>query len=811
MVTSFDLNEDSFAIYTEYNDGASDYDAWALSVREIADVDLDLNGTALLPVPSGVNYFYVYIDANYERGSATTAVYSVSDEDPKNSSSSNYNPDAVVIGRVPVTPLSSTLTSWDMNTDSVWDDVMAVRTTPQPDKVTDRSNYTVGDLEFGYVDGIERYGIPTVDQKDAMTNASSPDASNPFAVENETTKKWFAEPKEVRYEGLSNITYIEIPATTKVYIGKNSWDLGNGTNKYFDVRSATASPYSGVPLHGSDGGRIGVYYISAIGGGGPINPSTAADANGFVDGCRVNFDFTNTVDTDYSGNLLLYYGEGKQLKDLSETPAFAMAIAGRTSYPHATEIITDQTEVPAYAGDDNVSSAFQYRLLKDQLEKIYLQTCGTLPRGYDFIDLVKEARYAGKEDVQIYNSNNEFTLAASSTTSYRMIGMYRKGISSPQGIWRYLIVISGKTTIRQLNLDDDMAVIGTKSAAADLKTAVIAGEGSSGDWELYDGCVDGDSVYLRAYETTGSNRHCVYCVNVENMGASTKWGSKPYVFLSGTGAPITEINDYGDRAYSIINADDTYIATNNPHLQLTTTAIAGVQLINRSTGVISDSGCGNGNGTNHYAYGFLISDGTNIVASGRDTTADEELVFNCSMADLTTNNLSLSYTDSLSEPRAMWGFFDGENFWFNVGRAKIHIYNVADDTQLTRLFADNVTFTLEWMGHGAFDGKNVWFVHYVEDSDARRRLELACIPAARTFNYNNEGPSTLTFEYIERLIVKSFSIISGGNASSYSDPPEWDEMKEVFFDGRDVLINMGGSLTSTLDGKARRLTNIKDR
>lgn len=802
-VTTWTIDGDQFAVYVEQNSGASDYDAWAISIRETADVVIDVS--SLLPVAAGVTYFYIYIEASYNRGSTTTANYKVSDEDPKDSGSSNYNPDAVVIGRIPVTALSSTIAEWDMDSPNEWDDVFGIRTTPQPVPVPTNSYYAAGDKRYGMVDGIEKWSIPTVGQKAAMTSASTPSAGRPFAVEQESSNVWFAEPTEAAYKSLSAVTYIEVPDSIKVYIGNSVDDNGGSIPRFFDVRAfANGFGRVGQPLVGSDGGRI-LFALKAFGTGNNIDPDVDADANGFIDGIRIVLIFADTVDSSYTGDLFLYYGTGKQLKDLEQTPASALAVASRNDYPHAQDVYVKQSKVPAYIGTDLViSPGSPYRYLQPQLDKIYKQTAGPLPRDYEMLDLTMERRYAGKEDAQMYDSNNEFTLAVSTTTSYRIIGVNKT--TAFAYINRCLVLISNNTHIRRLDLDASMSVINNIDCAANLETAVIAGEGSSGTWKIYDGCIDGDSIYLRAYETTGTNRHCVYCVDSQTVLSATKWGAKPYVFLSGTGAPPGAVLAY-DRAYSIINADDTYLATNNPHIEITATSDAAIQLINRATGVITDSGAGNGIATgDYYAAGAICSDGVAVVFGTFKTTATTLVqVADGDITDLTSGIYTwTSFTENTSAPGCRDIVFDGVNFWINLYTICMALDTASDSAAFRIDPYDGVAYDDGYVGHICFDGKNIWAICFLDEVTSTEKIFLASWSASRPFYF--DGTPT---EYLHDIIRKEFGIIKKGESADFGGATP-DELKELVFDGQDMWANMGGNAASR-EGIGRRLTDIKNR
>lgn len=267
------LDEDSFAIFANRNDGAPNYDGWAVSIRETSDIPLAL-GPSLLPISAGVYYLYVYILAVYQTGAVTTAAYNVSDEDPSNSGSSNYDPNAILIGRVPVTPTDTTIT-FDITTPAVYADVVAARKLPVPTSAQSETSLVVGDDRWGQFDSVSRWRTPTENEKLAMSNSTAPSATNPFLTIGGGTMNG---PLVVDLSAYgSPATAIKGIAQGNGYGIHGVGDLGLGG--YFEGGDAT--PASSVAGFTGLEGVGGVGDLTGSGGSGGVFGGGAGGATGY--------------------------------------------------------------------------------------------------------------------------------------------------------------------------------------------------------------------------------------------------------------------------------------------------------------------------------------------------------------------------------------------------------------------------------------------------------------------------------------------------------------------------------------------------
>lgn len=223
---------DSFAVYGNRNEGAPDNDGWSLSVREKTDVALDLSSSALDPIPAGVNYLYVYIDVDYQVGVTTTCDYVVSDEDPYNSGSSNYDMNVILVGRIPVTPAATTI-NFDITNSATYDSVVTDRKLPVATSNEDETTLAVGEERWGLASCVDKFSTPTTDQKKAMSAASpSPSDDNPFATE----QYLWNYPKYVPEE----ISSVKVPPSSEKYrtmISSKMWSTAWGVVGDFNTIS----------------------------------------------------------------------------------------------------------------------------------------------------------------------------------------------------------------------------------------------------------------------------------------------------------------------------------------------------------------------------------------------------------------------------------------------------------------------------------------------------------------------------------------------------------------------------------------------
>jgi hypothetical protein len=694
-----------------------------------------------------------------------------------------------------------------MNNISTWDDVFSVRTTPQPTPVSVKSDWIVGDKRYGMVDGEERFTFPTLAEKGAMTNASSPSSANPFAVVDETTNMLIAEPQAVQYTSLSSVTFIEIPDTERVYIGKNTWDGPGTVARFFDVcllQSVSLTPR--VPLLGSDAGRISVGNIAHYGTSNPVDPPNDADANGFIDGARVYLNFDDTEDTNFTGSLILRYGRGKKLKELEQT--FVESLSTRECV-HAADVSAKGLQSPTFGTNE--------KNLQEQLDVITARISGPASRYVDLEEFaMKNTR--GNQLSQTYQANNISVFAASGK-EYRMIGagFVRQSTGGYYHNQRSLFYIEDKTYLTRSDITNPNGnrTLGARvDVASNLYDAVVAGEGSSGTWKIQDACMDDTYVYLRASESTGSLRHCVYVVDIYYLSEFLEvdvWGSKPYVMLDGTGTAT--FDEYW--AYSIIHATDTYIATNNPQtISTASSSTKCIQLINRSTGVISDSGQGNAL-TGYYPLGPLASDGNKVVWAAANNPITAKRVFACQISDLTSGGFTTTILETDTDDTIITSIkYDGENFWICT-TTKIIVFSSYDaiQTKIRKNFADPDTLSDRAFGFLEFDGQNIWVTIYWNDSDDRKLVGVACLPAEQSWNCNAEGSGTIIEEDFLPLMHMSASLLRVGEISAYDFTYNQgvlrDQIREVVFDGVDLWVNMGGGTSYHNYGK--RLPNVRDR
>ncbi len=147
--------------------------------------------------------------------------------------------------------------------------------------------------------------LPTSDQKDAMDGSDSPDASNPFAVVDNSSGKYFASPVT---ESFSGAAVTEIQLTGWFYVGNG----GIGTaGKYFRLHNSGEEK----ELLGSDFRPIKISYIYKSDDSAKIVPSSDA-TDGFYENPILKFDFRDTADTDVS-DFDVFCGERVLFKDVN--------------------------------------------------------------------------------------------------------------------------------------------------------------------------------------------------------------------------------------------------------------------------------------------------------------------------------------------------------------------------------------------------------------------------------------------------------------------------------------------------------------
>ena len=292
---------------------------FAAVLRETADVQLDCS--AFLPAVSTMLYVYVLID--YAPNATTVANYYVSDEDPHQAASANYNPWAHMVGRFVANgatiSFDPSLAAWQA---TAYDPSGTYRGRTVPKTSAAKTVWDLGawDEAFGLLDCATKY---LVDEKP------------------------LAEPTVEGFSGLVAVTKVQL--TGDYYVGLG----GGGTaTHYFEFRNSDGHS----TLLASDGHMIktGTIYLSD--GTTPCIPSTHADAAGFVTDPYVGLSFLYTTDVSYSGALSILCGKKASLLELSEEPSYALPVALRKLQEHWDDHVfagasgSPDSMLPSYGG-----------------------------------------------------------------------------------------------------------------------------------------------------------------------------------------------------------------------------------------------------------------------------------------------------------------------------------------------------------------------------------------------------------------------------------------------------------------------------
>jgi len=719
---SLGFDEDSFAIYSERNDGAPNYDGWSVSIREVADVALNLSGSALDPIPLGVTYLYVYTVANYVPVSVTTATYDVADEDPSNIASSNYNPDAILIGRIPVTP-GAVVIDFDITNPVVYADVVAARKLPTPTPVNDASTLTSGDDLWGYIDSVSLWAVPTVDQKDALDGASSPNAANPFATMDDVARKYFAEP------AMQNTTIFNITPGQKVPLS-GRWYIGDGgigdAARYFNL---TDNDSNGTAAFG-DGGVVYVGIVYNTAGTSILNPSVDADAQGFYNNPQIYIVSESSVAASSSISINVYGYKRAQLTTIDQTPVQALPT---TRVTHTQMVRPPEfSNPPAWFQTNNPD----YGNLTRGLELLHKRNRG--PAHPLWTDSKVSGRLIDSDDVPDGCMTNE--------------GYY------PVGFGSFRHVTSARDDEGNVIVYMAEALGGSYSACYNIveffdqtKTAVvydiatILPAASVGWWYITGMCCDNNRLYIRVRDTDfiGTADHYVFCFNIGSAGGLTLNSSWPAAGLyidTYAGPPNVTHPDSDD----IILAAPGKLATVNGDndLQAAAPSTAGVVIIDASNGTILTQGCGDigslGLGTPVYACGPLVSTGEDSVPYSvyyglYSSVAGEFVgVHGVKISDATTS-WKTSWWAPVNTPSNLASAHVASMVWdgmyLNIvmtdfvvpgalARTWVQMPSVRQNGPvLTDIYAIDTSANLDMMlGPAGYDGKNSWIVYWDDDT-----------------------------------------------------------------------------------------------
>ena len=310
------LFTDSFYVYRDSANG------FALAVNDAADVSFDMSARFTDPGPAmpGDETWWVWLEVDYATSNPTTANYKVTDTTPPD--------DAVVIGKIEMLSGDTAIIEARF--------VRTVRTEPIPAKRKDGA-YVAGDEWIGFLSGEEAWNIPTSAQKDALNAASTPTTSNPLTTYNDFLGKYVAQP--TMETKTINPAGVKFQLNTNVYVKESKASAGDFARWLKVFPDDWTHADGDKPLVGSDGQQIPVLRLLRSDGTTPLVAGDA-DTNGFYQNPYVELDFSNTVDSTYSGNLKVFYFK-RQLHNVvwGETPKSMMPFEWFQQRYHTNKVV----------------------------------------------------------------------------------------------------------------------------------------------------------------------------------------------------------------------------------------------------------------------------------------------------------------------------------------------------------------------------------------------------------------------------------------------------------------------------------------
>jgi|GEM_PF-5041100 len=707
------IDVDSFAIYAEYNDGAPNYDAYALSIREVSDVQIDLSGTSLIPIPAGVTYLYPYITAQYQIGSTTVVTYDVSDEDPYNVASSNYDMNVIKIGRIPVTPGSSII-SFDITNPLVIADVFSGRRLPAPTQDQTGAGLVWGDSRWGYLDSISAWRIPSNDQKEGMDAANSPDTSNPFATMDDVANKYVAEPASelINIDPLGS-NPVKVTLTGDWYVGKGG--DSSDASKYFKL----ASDYDGL-LHPNkhewepayfeeDQGGLRVFRLWLTGGATAMRPSTDADSEGFYNNPVLEISFFTE---DQAAQDFLVTGYKKTT--FSTTDQAPVQASPVNVQPHSIEVISQHKEAPPlWPLAEDIDEDLNAQAV---LNSLHRRVRGTASENMRDEDLTQHLHVLSRNDAVSYAYLNSHYIADSLLNPYAIdkIIPWRLGDSTT-------LVMLMRSSLTPITLDR----VGWYDPVTRTLTEydyIASLPAPTSAWVYDDIAVDGEDVYIRVTDAGNLSDSRVYKFGFGTTLDSSWPAAGAQVGPSFSAAP------WYDKRNRLICIDDSYLAANASGQNLFggTPATAGLRKIRKADGAIMSFGCGDcttGSGpallNPTYAMGPMVSDGQNVYFSTYENTGAQlnaKYIYQLNISDfqtVNTPNWGMYYYAALyTHARGL--YYDGYNVWAvgqgdNAGEIGVAMQrSVALGATLQVKNFLPTAYPNSYIGGACFDGKNIW-------------------------------------------------------------------------------------------------------
>lgn len=673
-----ELDPDSFAIYNAKDDAG---DAYALSIRETGSIELDL--TTIWP--GGLDTLYVYMEASYSLGSATAATYNVSDEDPHDSLSSNYNPYALMIG---IITYDFSIGNLDFDPEDPglplgW---YRYRTTPQPTWVDSDlfdGGYEKGDQQWGAISGFERRNLPDADEKDAMDFAASPSQANPFATMGDGPLKYIGEPTKETHT--LNPGFNTIDLSGWYYIGKSG--IARSANQYFALmqegKGETAyNPDDNLPMR--------IVYIYKESTTTPVDPTVDSDTNGFILNPRVAY-ISSASAADYD----LWAFRKEQISTLEQVPAHAMPVGGVVTLPHSSYIRKILHTTPP------VGDAKNYGFVDNSLRRLDVSNRGYAPEDWTNGEVSSRAYLMGTADAQMFAPQSDNVRSILPWTTTQMESWRDPNSGVPYLIMPlYDPVGSGIWAIGKYD-----------TVGGSITTKDMDPEMPSGTWHLTSIAVDEDSIYVRLYRPSDTAER-IHALNASDL--QPKWPSS--VLVAASSLSLFSVYDP-----HIAVVDDTRVAVNLWANDLLG-GIPGTHVIvfyDKSNGAFIAGGSGDattqplwpfGAGSSFYARGPFCSDGENIYwPSYRDLT-DTGPILQLNIANPSTSAVAnWSHNGLGSSARTGGVVYDGDMIWgFGEDEVGVCLARGSGIGYYSGLQLANPGD--EFWGGVCIDGKNIWAV-----------------------------------------------------------------------------------------------------
>ncbi len=824
---SFEYDTDSFAVFNRYNESG---EGWSLSIRESTDIYIELSGTAFDPIPAGVTYLYVYMYADYAVGQTTDVEYRVSDEDPHNAVSSNYDVDTIVIGRIPVTPAATSI-SFDISNASTWVDVLTPRTYPAPTAAELLTDLGAGDKLWGYYDSLSAWRTPTVDEKKAMVNANSPDAANPFATMDDTNRMYTAE--WTAYDVTIDPT-ASVDGKQKIALS-GDWYIGDGARasdaaRYFKVYSKDSTVMGYDASFALDYGGVRPIRVWDTAGTTALTPSSASDTEGFYTDPQLQL-YMDTEQVLTQEFTIAGYKK-KQQGTMEQAPV------SPAEYPsaNAQNVSVKRLSSPPLWGETSTALDDERNGLQDVVHDLHRRLRGPVARSLSATNLNMALHKIsstvfheqGAADAHPFAIENTFPYfgipfadIGANKYAVRKIAPWRLG-----GIGAKVIVVG---------LDNAYPATGGpavgfvdpstgETTVTRLESFLPASDGTK--WVFQDLCVDDNAIYIRVADdsVTGNNRllKLLYGLTVDSA-----WPTNGVLLGAFDAGTVAGFGSLIPKRANVINANLNYLAANDQTTEVNGAAsnVGGVYVIRKSDGVIIGNGTGDlvTSGTSpipalnsSYCSGPIASDGSNIYFSCVKETGGGGIaginIGVCQIANphlppsLITGWYSWYYADGQPPVNAIDLVFDGYYIWGFAGSTVTGSLDggVTQSGFTTNGEVDVVDMTGfdEQFGPACFDGKDIW--HITTDP---AKGTVACNRLSVRGGVQDIANFTSTYADLLKETIGICDPLQEPNVAA-------DDLAvgAIAFDGEDVWYTLDGYAagTGTMAGWIFRIPNVKN-